>query len=322
MSMSTIVKAFIGLAALIVLMTMPLVLTSDYHLSIGITLLQFAIMATAWAMFSGPTRYISLATGSFFGIGAYTTAVLADYLPWPAILVVALVIGLVCAALVGLSTLRLSGVYFVIFSFGLSELIRQLVSWYEVNVTRTSARYIFLDITSAQIYWQLAALLAILFLVGIWIKHSRLGTALRMIGEDEIVAKHIGINTTRVKVMLFAISSSFITLTGAIIAPRWTYLDPGIAFNANISFQVLIMALLGGVSSLFGPILGVVPLVLVIEYLSANFPNHFSILVGAIFMIVVYFIPDGIVGLLSHGRQRTSASNTHTDVSAKLEAQP
>ncbi|WP_252869854.1 ABC transporter permease subunit [Brucella pituitosa] len=174
MSMSTIVKAFIGLAALIVLMTMPLVLTSDYHLSIGITLLQFAIMATAWAMFSGPTRYISLATGSFFGIGAYTTAVLADYLPWPAILVVALVIGLVCAALVGLSTLRLSGVYFVIFSFGLSELIRQLVSWYEVNVTRTSARYIFLDITSAQIYWQLAALLAILFLVGIWIKHSRL----------------------------------------------------------------------------------------------------------------------------------------------------
>ncbi|WP_252869878.1 hypothetical protein [Brucella pituitosa] len=90
-------------------------------------------------------------------------------------------------------------------------------------------------------------------------------------------------------------------MTGAIIAPRWTYLDPGIAFNANISFQVLIMALLGGVSSLFGPILGVVPLVLVIEYLSANFPNHFSILVGAIFMIVVYFIPDGIVGLLSHG---------------------
>ncbi|WP_252869879.1 branched-chain amino acid ABC transporter permease [Brucella pituitosa] len=155
-------------------------------------------------MFSGPTRYISLATGSFFGIGAYTTAVplITCHGPRscsrprnrP-----------VCAALVGLSTLRLSGVYFVIFSFGLSELIRQLVSWYEVNVTRTSARYIFLDITSAQIYWQLAALLAILFGRNL-IKHSRLGTALRMIGEDEIVAKHIGINTTRVKVMLFAIS--------------------------------------------------------------------------------------------------------------------
>ncbi|WP_435657052.1 branched-chain amino acid ABC transporter permease [Brucella pituitosa] len=320
--MSITIKVLTGLAAFIVLMIMPLVLASDYHLSIGITILQFAIMATAWAMFSGPTRYISLATGSFFGIGAYTTAVLADHMPWPAILVVALVVGFACAVLIGLSTLRLSGVYFVIFSFGLSELIRQVVTWYEVNITLTSARYIFLDITSAQIYWQLAALLTILLLVGIWIGKSRLGTALRMIGEDEIVAQHIGINTTRVKVMLFAISSSFVTLTGAIVAPRWTYLDPGIAFNANISFQVLIMALLGGVSSLFGPILGVVPLVLIIEYLSANFPNHFSILVGAIFMVVVYFIPNGVVGLATRPYRPAQTKNTSADADAKMEVQP
>lgn len=298
---------FVTLLFAVILAT-PFAGGSSYHLSIGISLLQYAVMATAWALFSGPTRYVSLATGSFFGIGAYTVAVLGDFLPWPAVLCVALLIGLALALLVGLATLRLSGVYFVIFSFGLSEMIRQLVSWYEVNITKTSARYIFLDITQQQIYWQLAALLALVLAVGWWIGRSRLGTALRLIGEDEVVAAHVGIDTTRVKLALFAISSAFMSVTGAIMAPRWTYIDPSIAFNANISFQVLIMALLGGASRLFGPIAGVIPLVLMIEYLSTNFPNHFSILIGAIFMIIVYFIPDGILGTISARRPRASQS--------------
>ena len=101
------------------------------------------MLATAWALFSGPTHYISLATAAFFGIGAYTTAVLTELLPWPLVPVAAAAVGVMVALVVGLSTLRLSGIYFVIFSFGLAELIRQLVTWYEVNIHGSVGRYIF-----------------------------------------------------------------------------------------------------------------------------------------------------------------------------------
>ncbi|RZS81705.1 branched-chain amino acid ABC transporter permease [Pigmentiphaga kullae] len=285
-----------GAAVLAVLAGVPLV-ADGYGLSLAINILNYAVLATAWAMFSGPTRYVSLATVAFFGIGAYTVAVLGEALPWPAVLAAAALVGLVVAIVVGLSTLRLAGVYFVIFTFGLTELIRQLVTWYEVNVSNSIGRYVFLDISQEQIYWQLLALGAVLFLATLLLGRSRLGFALRIIGADETVARHCGIDTTRAKVLLFALSAVFMTLSGAIMAPRWTYIDPAIAFNPVMSFQVLIMALLGGVQRLYGPLLGVIPLALLFEYLGANFPNHYSILLGAVFMIIVYLLPNGVVGL-------------------------
>jgi len=224
-------------------------------------------------------------------------AVLGEVLPFPLVLVCAGLAGTVIALLVGFSTLRLAGVYFVIFTFGLTELVRQVVSWYEVNVTREMGRYVFLDITQNDIYWQLLALFAVLLLTGFILGRSRLGFALRIIGEDETVAKHCGIDVTRVKVALFVLSALFMTLTGAIMAPRWTYIDPVIAFNPMLSFQVVIMALLGGPRRLLGPLLGVVPLTLLFEILTANFPNHFSILLGCVFLVIVYLLPGGVVDL-------------------------
>jgi len=261
------------------------------------------VLATAWALFSGPTRYISLATVAFFGIGAYTVGALGDDLPWWLVLTIAGVIGVAVSLVVGLSTLRLSGMYFVIFTFGLAELIRQVVTWYEVNVHRAVGRYVFVDVTQEAIYWQLLALAILVFAAGWLIGRSRLGLALRVIGEDETVARHCGIDTTRAKLTLFAISALFTTLVGAVMAPRWTYIDPAIAFNPMISFQVVIMALLGGAGRLFGPLLGVVPLVFLFEFLSAHFPNSYSILLGAAFILVVYVVPNGIAGLIEAGRK-------------------
>jgi branched-chain amino acid transport system permease protein len=291
--------------AVVAIATVPL-FARGYHLALGISLLSYTVLATAWALFSGPTRYISLATVAFFGIGAYTVGVLGEVLPWPAVLAAAALVGTVLALVVGLSTLRLSGMYFVIFSFGLSELVRQLVTWYETNIHRSVGRYIFIDVTQPLIYWQLLALAVAVFLTGWLIGRSRLGLALRVIGEDELVARHCGIDTTGAKLTLFAVSALFTTLTGAIMAPRWTYIDPAIAFNPMISFQVVIMALLGGVGRLFGPLLGVIPLVLLFELLSANFPNYYSILLGIVFMIIVYLVPDGVAGLLSSGWRKVA----------------
>ena len=284
-------------AAMLAIALVPF-LGSGYHLAVAIGILSHLVLATAWALFSGTTRYVSLATVAFFGIGAYTVAVLGEVLPWPVVLLTAAAIGIAVAVLVGLSTLRLSGVYFVIFSFGLAELIRQLVTWFEVNVSQSMGRYVFIDITQESIFWHLFALAALVFLVGWLIQCSRLGLALRVIGDDETVARHCGIDTTHAKLLLFAISAAFMTLTGAIMAPRWTYLDPTIAFNPVVSFQVLIMALLGGAHRLWGPLLGVIPLTILFEVLGANFPNYFSILLGLVFMLIVYGVPNGVAGLI------------------------
>lgn len=268
-----------------------------YYQSLAISLLQYTILATAWGMFSGPTRYVSLATAAFFGVGAYTVAVLGEVLAWPLVLGIAATIGGLMAALVGLSTLRLSGVHFVIFTFGLAELVRQLVVWYEVNKTRVLGRYVFVDITQNDIYWQLIVLAILTFAIGLIIARSRLGFALRIIGEDETVAQHCGINVTVAKVALFTISATIMTLVGAIMSPRWTYIEPSIAFNATISFQVVIMALLGGAHRLWGPVLGAVPLTLLFEFLSARFPSTSTLVMGVVFLLIVYALPSGVAGL-------------------------
>ena len=108
---------------------------SGYGVSSGIVYFANIALATAWALFSGPTRYISLATASFVGIGMYTLAFTQESVALPVSLALAGIVGFVFAFFVGLSTLRLRGVYFVIFTFGLTELMRQLTSWYKINIT-------------------------------------------------------------------------------------------------------------------------------------------------------------------------------------------
>jgi branched-chain amino acid transport system permease protein len=269
-----------------------------YVLALLINLLLYAVLATAWSLFSGTTGYVSLATVTFFGIGCYTVAVLAERLPWPLVLLVAALVGGAVALLIGLATLRLSGIVFVIFTFGLSELVRQLVTWYEAKVAGSVGRYVFLDVTPAAIYWQLLALAAGVLGVGAWLARSRLGFALRLIGEDEVAARHCGVDTTRAKLVMFTVSSIFMVLAGAIVAPRWTYIDAAIAFNPLVSFQVVIMALLGGAARFYAPLLGVLPVVLLFEVFVKYFPNHFSIVLGLVFLLIVYLLPQGVVGLV------------------------
>ena len=291
----------LGLVALAFLPTQ----LGAYGVGLLLGMTGYVVLASAWALFSGPTRYVSLATVAFFGIGAYTVAVLSETLPYWAVLLVAAAIGLAVALVVGLATLRLAGVYFVIFTFGLAELIRQLVTWYEVNVTGTLGRYIFLPITAEQIYWQLLGLAAVTIAIGWFISRSRLGLALKVIGEDETVAAHTGINIAGVKLALFAVSATIITLVGAIQAPRWTYVEPSIVFNPTISFLTLIMALLGGANRLWGPALGAIPLFLLFEWLSANFPNHYSIILGLMFIAIVFVVPRGVLAGVEDLLKRT-----------------
>ncbi|WP_432346420.1 branched-chain amino acid ABC transporter permease [Shinella yambaruensis] len=294
MTARTLLGLLVAGLVLAALAALPL-FAGPYAVTLMIGMTGYVVLATAWGLFSGPTRYVSLATVAFFGIGAYTVGVLSETLPYPLVLLVAALIGLAVALVVGLSTLRLAGVYFVIFTFGLAELIRQLVTWYEVNVTGTLGRYIFLPVTPEGIYWQLLALAAATFLFSWGIGRTRWGLALKVIGDDEVVASHCGIDITRLKLALFAVSAVIITLVGAIQAPRWTYIEPSIVFNPTISFLTLIMALLGGADRLWGPLLGAIPLFLLFEWLSANFPNHYPIILGLVFIAIVFLLPKGVL---------------------------
>ncbi|MBT3702613.1 MAG: branched-chain amino acid ABC transporter permease, partial [Alphaproteobacteria bacterium] len=215
---------------------------NGYFISIGVTIAMYVVLSTSWALFSGPTHYISLATAAFYGLGTMIVATGIETVPYVVLLLISAVAGALMAALVGLATLRLSGVYFVIFTLGLAEMIRQLVSWLQNNLGGSRGLYVLTDLTEDHIYWELLALAAFVFLIGWWIGRSRLGFAMRIIGNDETVAAHCGINTARSKIMLFMVSGMVAALVGALLAPRWTYIEPNIAFSPLLSFEVVIMA--------------------------------------------------------------------------------
>ena len=292
--------------ALVVLAMLPR-FVSDYRISLLISIFAYVAMATAWSFFSGTTRYISLATSAFVGIGVYAVTLSIDRVPLALGLALAALAGFLVALVVGLSTLRLQGVYFVIFTFGLAELIKQLVTWYEVNRNKNLMRLVFADVSNVFLYEALLAI-AVVTVAGSWLAgRTRLGFALRAIGEDETVARHTGVNTTLVKVLVFALTASVIALTGAILSLRYSYIDPNIAFNSAWSFQVLIMSLLGGAGRAWGPLLGVIPLVLLSEFLAGTFPHHFGIALGLCFVVIVFYLPGGVARWLERVRERVGA---------------
>src|SRR6185503_13762362 len=136
-------SAIAALIALVAVLAAVPWLVSDYGLGFMINLMCYVVLTVAWALFSGTTRYVSLATSAFFGLGTYAVAMLAKVMPLYAIFALALGLGAVIALIVGLVTLRISGMYFVIFGFGLSEMIRELTVWWEINKTHTMGRYVF-----------------------------------------------------------------------------------------------------------------------------------------------------------------------------------
>ena len=286
----------------------PLVF-GGYALQLAISIAMYTALATSWLLFSGPTNYIALSTAAFFGIGMYTVAGGIDLVPYPVLIAAAGLAGAALAAVVGLATLRVSGIYFVIFSLGLAELVRQVMTWLQHVLGTMSGLYVTIDRDEAEYYWQLLSLTAAVFLVGWWIGRSRLGFALRIIGNDEVVAVHCGINTARAKVILFVISSMFAAVAGALVAPRWSYVEPVVAFSPFVSFQVVIMALLGGTHRLWGPLVGVIPFVLIWELIAINFPNQTTLLLGVCFLLIVYVIPNGIVGLIEDAMNRRGSAS-------------
>jgi branched-chain amino acid transport system permease protein len=299
------------LLVLILLATLPFY-ASSYTIILLTSILMYVILTVSWVIFSVPTGYLSLASAAFFGIGVYTAAVLGKALPLPVVIILGGLFSFIVAILVGAVTLRLRGIYFTIFTFGLVELIKHLLWWGEVNITGTRGRFVIV-IDNTTIFYVMLTILVVTLLTSYLIRRSKYGMALQSIGESEEAAAHIGINVTVLKTVTFAISAIFMGAAGAIIATRWTYIDPYIAFNYLFSFMPVLMAIFGGMGQFFGPVLGAAIFAYLEEILITKFPYYYMLLFGIILVVTILFLPDGLVGLLQKwwkGSQQSKNANT------------
>jgi branched-chain amino acid transport system permease protein len=297
-----VVSGILILILFILLGTIPS-LFPGYTVVLFSTIYMYVILTLSWVMFSGSTGYISLATAAFFGIGVYTSAIIGIALPMPLVIVIGGAASFCLALLVGALTLRLRGVYFVMFTFGLVELILNFVLWWEVTITGTTGRMV-PTVGNTTVYYLMLILFAFLLLTAYLIKRSRRGLALQSIGEYEDAAAHTGVNVTMIKVTTFAISAFFMGAAGAIMATRWTYIDPKIAFNPLLSFMPVVMAIFGGMGQLYGPVIGAALLTYLEQFLITRFPYYYMLIFGIIMLFVILYLPEGLAGLIQKLWQR------------------
>lgn len=290
------VSVGIPILILAVLATMPLYVR-PYIIILGASVIQYIILTLSWAIFSGPTRYISLATAAFFGIGVYVSALLGEMLPLPLLILAGGLVSFILALCIGLLTLRLKGIYFIIFTFGVSELIRHFLLWFETNFTGTVGRWV-VAVDHTTVYYIMLIIFILAWIIGRIIGRSKFGLALRSIGENEEASVHIGINVTILKALTFALSAFFIGTAGSIMATRWTYIDPIIAFNPLFSFMPVLMAIFGGIGHLYGAVIGATIFSLLEEVLITEFPYYYMLFFGIILIIVILFLPSGLMGFI------------------------
>lgn len=295
-------KILPSMIIIVVLMLAPYFL-GLYSLAILRSLLLWSALAMSWYFFSGVTKYVSLGSASFFGISLYIVAIFGEIFPFPLVILFAGLFCFVIALGIGLVTLRLKGIYFAVFTFGLAELFRNLVQWWEITITGTRGRYLF-DLPTERVYWAVLIVTIIVLVMILFLTKAKLGLALRLIGENEEAAAHVGVNVSLYKTVGFAISATFMGLVAASYAPRFRYIDPSIAFDVLYSLMPAIMAMLGGIAYLYGPNLGAITITLLNEYLRTNpKTTEYSMgLLGVIVIIIVLFMPDGIAGVIEKGR--------------------
>ena len=288
------------LVILVALVTLP-IYGSLYNVILVTSILMYTILTVSWALFSGSTGYMSLATAAFFGVGIYASAIFLPntgaILP---LLVVVVIGGLVSSLLalgIGALTLRLRGIYFAIFTFGFVVLILELGNWWEHAVTHTRGRFVML-VDNDVIFYIMLAIFVLSMLTTYLIRRSKFGLAMRTIGENEEAAAHTGINVTMVKVTTFAISAFFMGAAGVIWATKLTYIDPYVAFNPFFSFMPVLMAIFGGMGQIYGPVIGAALFAYLQETLQTEFPYYYMLIFGFVLIAAILYLPNGVIGLI------------------------
>jgi branched-chain amino acid transport system permease protein len=283
-----------GIACVVAFLSIIPALASDYHVSVFLDLLMWIALVESWIILSGYTGYISLGHSAFFGLGAYFMAMAWTKIPY---VLAVLLAGCSCAGfafIIGYPFLRVRGPYFVILTLGLTEFTKFLFINLEIKLGGTVGRILMMAPSLHTLYYSVLVVCVAATGTAYFIKNSRFGTGLFSIKEDEDAASALGINTSFYKWLSFGISAFFPGMVGAIFALRRSYIDPYTVFSPTVSFQVIVMAFLGGIEDVEGALLGAVMLTLVSEALWARYPYYYMIILGAVVILMVKFLPLGL----------------------------
>ena len=270
---------------------------TEFMVSMALTCLMYVALSSSWALFCGSTRYLSLATSAFFGIGAYASALALEQLSWPAAIALGAALATLVALVMGAAVLHLRGTYFAVLTFGMTELIRHAVTYFEKQVTGTVGRVLATVPERDTVYLTVLLLAAMTMALAIVVRRTRFGLAMLGIGADEQRAQTLGVNTRLVKIAGFAMTAAVAGAVGAAMSVRWTYIDPLTVFNPFIGFQTVLIALIGGATTLWGPLIAAVVFSLLAETLRLQAPQVYMMALGLLLILSVLYLPGGLASL-------------------------
>lgn len=281
---------------------------------------MFATLAIAWNIIGGYAGYASFGNVVFFGLGGYTVAALMSKAGWNfwLALVAAAVLAVLFAVLVGAPVLRLRGHYFAIATLGVAEGMREVVTNMS-SITGGGAGItipaIGVEATTSYpgntgFYYYFLVLMLVALAVEWAVARSRFGYSLRAIRQDEDAAAAVGINTTRAKIAAYALCGLLTSLAGAIYAFQQVTIYPARLFSVEITVLMVVMAVIGGSGTVIGPVVGAFVLQFLSEYLRQNFLDLHLFIFGAIIVLAVLFLPEGIVNFSSEVRRTKRVSFT------------
>lgn len=291
---------FIGLGIAALLACLPLG-GESYYIQLLTVIFYWIGLAACWNLMCGYTGYIDFGSAAYTGIGAYVAGILMVRLQMPLMMTIPLAglgAGLIALA-VGWPTLRLRGAYFAIATFALAEALMQVAEEWADLTEGGIGITIPQRLEEFEYYWLYLFLAALLVGITWWVEHHKHGYALKAIHEDEHAAAQVGINTHIIKLQTYVTSAFFIGVLGALEGTRLGYFKPDDVFDVHITIKMVIMSLLGGMGTVLGPVIGATFLQLLEDYLGAQFLNFYLVIIGAIIVGVIIFLPRGIAGSLA-----------------------
>ena len=309
--------AAIALFALAVT-ALTLGLESGVWLTFIMMALYAALMAQAWNMLGGFGGQLSFGHALFFGTGAYTQAITqldGGLNAWLA-LALAIVAAAATGGCVGALTFRygLKGSYFALVTLAFAEVARILAL--SLGITGAGVGLMLplaesaanLQFTSRKGFVALILGLVVAALgVTAWLRHSRFGARLQAVRDNEDAARAVGIDPLRIKLGAIVLSAGFMGAAGAFYVQVFQYIDPGIAYGPQVSVEALVGAIVGGIGTLWGPVLGAVVLHLLADLTRNLFgavPGISLVIYGAVLVLIVMFLPRGLAGILDRWRAR------------------
>ncbi|HEX7055097.1 MAG TPA: branched-chain amino acid ABC transporter permease [Burkholderiales bacterium] len=295
--------AYAGAALFALLAAAPLA-GELYWLRLATIMLMYATFALSWNFIGGMAGYPSFASAAFFGLGAYVGAVGQTYgVPMALAWTIAGIAALVFAGLLGVALLRLRGHYFAIASLVVGEVLRELVNSATdltgggMGLNLPVPRMASVQAQANLFFYAMLAVCAAAFAATLAVSYSKLGFGLRCIRQNEAAADMIGVNTTLYKVSAFMLSAVFVGMAGAIYASWVHYIEPPDVFDVLYSIKPVVMVLLGGAGSIFGPLVGAVAFLSLEELVWRRFLEVHTGVLGLLVVLLVLFLPRGLMSL-------------------------